>query len=303
MQSRINNKEDIIKAIKSKKRDIFLNPSKSELKEMMSFREDGLNIFLYACKENAGRSVAKAIAKSALKYFSKQSKKASKNNNDNTMMEKDFFSSIVITDDVEWNAITFAIKNSDNNLLLYLQETLSISMPYADVLGTQEKREKKFKELADQHGKRHATYFSSKADDIIQRPPRSFNGEREKQLLKQMATVVFFYIAKHNNTKLTEIEAMHLRIGEVSHLVISWNSGDRVGSALDQLKSGEDVIKMLADQINVKGDLEGKNRVNRYPPAPGKLSPLISINFRGRERSPYETGQQIFRKSEIRYLS
>ena len=31
--------------------------------------------------------------------------------------------------------------------------------------------------------------------------------------------------------------------------------------------------------------------VFQLPPASGKLSPLISINSRGRERSPYETGQ------------
>lgn len=75
--------------------------------------------------------------------------------------------------------------------------------------------------LAISNGARAGFY----TDSLIHRPPRAFTKERERQLLKQLSTVLFFALRSYLNSpdELIEIQTMNIIIQDKNYLLVAAN--------------------------------------------------------------------------------
>ena len=116
--------------------------------------------------------------------------------------------------------------------------------------------------------------FASERFGIWYSPPRtiaSFAGQRERQLLKQLSTMIYFNMPRNFQQKsqtitLAEIESMHVKYGEKNFLFIAGNEAP-LTTNFDTCFS---VKKNFQKKITQKPkkypptDEEGKQRVERY---------------------------------------
>ena len=256
-----------------------------DINTLISFHDEEteLNAFIFACVKDCGYEVISLILDRAVKeYFSKaiEASAASEfknfNSEDNEEIDIEecgeigqeffnFFYSIAEYEGMELNAAALALKHEDFETVNLIMEKLYLAPVHDDFLTTKTARELTFVGLTNKHGDKQSSRFSSKVG-ISTRPPRKFHGEREKQLLKQLSTILFFYIKANNDVeKLTEVETLHIRIGNVSHLVIACNGGDKISPALNDLNYDK-LKKILTENIAIKGkgSKEGKIRIDRY---------------------------------------
>jgi hypothetical protein len=103
--------------------------------------------------------------------------------------------------------------------------------------------------------------------DEIKRPPRSFSHERERQLLRQIATQLFLALENYSSpTKLTgklvEVQCMHLRAHGCSNLFIAANEA-AASHRLAELLKNNNLEKILTQQ-NLTSSSEGNLRSIRY---------------------------------------
>lgn len=112
----------------------------------------------------------------------------------------------------------------------------------------------------------------SKANNgqVVARPLRKeFNKERERQLMKRIATQFFFslqqYLKKNKiNKKLVEIELMHATVGEKHFVFLAANEVDVAAYYQALLGEFGTVKKLLTTQYSPDRDVEGKRRSKRY---------------------------------------
>lgn len=139
---------------------------------------DGMGVFCYAC--NMGNyNVIKYIIDRMLKYFKEK----------------------CISDDSDDDVDIDFFYNSYEN-----QSTATLLLQYPESFKYAQQKLNFFDrdEFLRAEGVPVGTSFEGyikEETEIIHRPPRSFSGERERQLLKQMSTVLFFNIQKYKHKK------------------------------------------------------------------------------------------------------
>lgn len=97
----------------------------------------------------------------------------------------------------------------------------------------------------------------------IKRRPRSFACERERQLLKQASTQLYFKLKKEFPKELKEVQMMHLAFGDKNFLFIAMNESSLSKQASKTLSSREELEKILIKPYTSEG-AEGKRRSERY---------------------------------------
>ncbi len=93
-----------------------------------------------------------------------------------------------------------------------------------------------------------------------QKPYRSFSSERERQLLRQAATQLYFAL---NIEELVEVQIMHLEFNEKHNLFIVANKPSITPSLPALIASRENLSKLLTT-AHLPKDKEGKIRSARY---------------------------------------
>jgi hypothetical protein len=97
---------------------------------------------------------------------------------------------------------------------------------------------------------------------ITTRLKRDYHAAREQQLLKQLATLLYFHLPEE--AVAIELECMHLRIGEHSYLFVAANPAEAGPFLASLAKTSRELEQLLKKNIVVKGDTEGKLRAKRY---------------------------------------
>jgi len=252
-----------------------------DLEQLMLFNEDGMNAFMFACFTHADYDVVKTILERAITHFVNETTREMilhfEQISIDTNMDEDldqygevgknfyhFFYGTARVDGIDLYAPALAFRKNQQRTIQMIEQILYLEPIHDDFLPTKVARKKAFVNATKKHGgTSRGVYYSSKLSTPQERLPRSFDQERERQLLKQLSTVLFFYI-QPKAKKLVETETLHLRIGNISHLVISCNAGDTISTAFD----GIDTMKKLQDKlqktITVNGNIEGKKRIKRY---------------------------------------
>ena len=100
---------------------------------------------------------------------------------------------------------------------------------------------------------------------VIQRPPRTFSNERSRQLLKQLATQLYFALnGKINVGKLVEVQFMYLVFAQKANLFIAVNESKVSGQVADTLMLLSKDFHHLLRQNYSPSSSEGKRRSARY---------------------------------------
>lgn len=251
-----------------------------DIEELISFsdKKNNLNAFLFACLENCEYKIINLIIDRALDYFCKKIKNSEEYKNsdieadevidiaENCQAGKEYFEFFYGTFEVnkmKLNAAALVLRNNNTEAARLIFDKLFLSPVHDEFLPPKKERKEVFDLLTKKYGKSQGAYFSSELPNI-ERQPRQFKKERERQLLKQLSTVLFFYIKANRSKKLTEIEILHLHIENVSHLIISCNGGDDLGESFKEVSTMKDLHAKLIGDIKVNRDIEGSFRVKRY---------------------------------------
>lgn len=112
----------------------------------------------------------------------------------------------------------------------------------------------------------------SKANEgaVITRPLRNdFSAERERQLMKRVATQFFFALQLHLkqnniNKKLVEVELMHATIGDKHFVFLAANEVDVATQYQALLDNSASTEALLTSIYQPDRDVEGKRRSKRY---------------------------------------
>ncbi len=106
--------------------------------------------------------------------------------------------------------------------------------------------------------------------DLEPRPYRSFSNNRERQLLRQVAVQLHFYLAnsskgnKNEKQKLVETQIMHLVFDGKHNLFIAVNPYKFSEKIKKLIENKKEFIEILCKQHLEKGDDEGNLRSKRY---------------------------------------
>lgn len=255
-----------------------------DMEKLISFKENGNNAFMYACFCEADYGVVDIILQRSMEYFSEKINSSeftdkfkglniSQDDEPDTIdidkcgeLGKTFFTffyGTVMVNNLALNAAALALTKQQFETADLIGKITYLKPTHEDFLPTKTERESIFDSITEKHGTTpFGTYFSSKK--IRERLPRSFQKEREKQLLKQLSTVLFFYIKSNGAIRLVETEILHLRINSVSHIIISCNGGDTIRDAFTDVANMGQLQNKLKNEIQVIRDNEGKERVKRY---------------------------------------
>ncbi len=95
------------------------------------------------------------------------------------------------------------------------------------------------------------------------RPYRSFAAERERQILRQVATQLYLSL-KNNFPKLGEVQAMHLSHDENNYLFIAVNQRNVTNELAKFIKDKNTFRELLTKTYKPSRDPEGKIRSRRY---------------------------------------
>lgn len=210
---------------------------------------------------------------------------------------KDFFNffwGTITYKEIEMTASALAFMNHKMEAVDYIKWKTHLLPVHNDFLKTKISREIIFNSITKKYGEGQHAYFESKVG-LIKRRPRKFNHERERQLLKQLSTLLFFCITSNGSKLPVETEILHIRIKNVSHLVIACNSGDDLSDEFKQMKNTDELKKVLQQNIEVESDQdkEGKSRVERYQLIFKKIfCNAINVGYKkSTEETPYDIDQ------------
>lgn len=274
--------------------------------ELIEFKDadESLNAFMFACVKHADVNVVRIILEKTLNYFTTRPLQYEEINitdiaklsleDDGDDIEDDsvspssnqilnhvfeFYYGTVLVSDVNLYAPALAFIHQQDDTVALFRDILHFEPLHDEFLRkknneklTKSDIKRAFSSVTKKHGDCNLNAFFTSKKPTSYRPPRQFHGGRERQLLKQLSTVIYFYIKANNSqNKLVETELMHLKIGDVSHLIISCNAKDKLAGVFPSDITMGDLQDRLKNNIEVRGDTEGRERVTRYQKILGKI--------------------------------
>lgn len=97
------------------------------------------------------------------------------------------------------------------------------------------------------------------------RPRRSFSQERERQLLKRVATQLYFAFKNNKKTSsVTEVQLMHVMYGTKHYLFIAANPAAMNQHMIGLFSAPDSLRDLLTQAYQPVRDTEGKRRSKRY---------------------------------------
>jgi|GEM_PF-3623429 len=295
-------KESVEKALKENESS-YLNTIEAQKLEKLYTSSPGFNAFLYACCYSNDDTI-RLIVNKMKPYFEEKETQEDSQSESSDDEPHDFFTDSYIYTDPDSGE-----EQSQNGRIMCLLRGYRGTADFLETaLGLNTFEPYEIKDKEDESGgrlilkprKENNTYrgYSSRLQGISYREPRSFVGERERQLLKQISTIIFFKL-KASGQSPTEVETMHLRLNNKSFLFVAGNEAPITAKFYQVIPDAETFKKILTlpNDFVVDRDVEGRERVARYK---NKISTYIFGNAASARREPDTPDFQHF--NEIRNI-
>jgi hypothetical protein len=245
-------------AIETDNIDELKKTTEKAIKEF-SAPNSGMSAFLFACHKSEIKTID-YIFLQMIPYFENYEDKEEGEDDHCDFFLQSFFSA----EEREYNAATILLTRFKSEEGFEFFKKINEKLGFFDF--KTEKREL-IKNIALPYGTTFEGYF---VDSIVERKPRSFPGEREKQLLKQFSTILFFsmkaYLTKEKISVngLVEIQAMHIYTKTKNYLFISANKSYITKEFSQVFPDEEKLRNILETYQKPRGGKHIKQKLKRY---------------------------------------